>query len=559
MLKFKNLLFVLFALMLIANVSYAEDIDVTVTSPNGGEDWEISELVTLTWSTVGEVTETKVYYSLNGGDDWTLITELVDELETEWRVPFTLTDECVIKVVVFDVEDNRVEDSSDDFSIIQPTKYKTVRPGWSLISIPLLADDMSLDAVLRDDLDIQAAVYGFTPELGMHVPDVLEIGAAYFLGTPSENVIDVTGMPNLDDSYTFELTRGWNLLGGPFRFTTELSEADVTLTVDEEEVTMSWGDAVEAEYVTPVMFNYFHNEGQEEEGHIFLEKQRFHAWYGYWYLVMEDVELTVYTPLPYPAPNRDEEYNVDSWHLQVIVSSDEQLDDCRLGVAAEATNGFDNAYDYPEPPTYLIPVENPVRAYFVENDWNQTIGSQYNRDIREPLERGATGEWTFNVQPSSDSEVTLSWPYITDTAPHGDAWYDYYLVDEVNDQTINMRVNDSYSYQPNGEQQFTVRVVSALSAPNESETLPSEFGLTGVYPNPFNSTATVSYSLPTASDVTLSVYNQSGRLVSELYSGSQVAGSYTVAWNGIDSPSGIYFVKMQAGRFSDISKLTLVK
>lgn len=537
------------------------ELDVEVTSPDGGEEYEISELATLTWETEGDVVETKVYYSIDGGD-WVLITDqLTDETETEWRVPPTLTDECLIKVVVFDDDEERVEDSSDNFfSIIQPTKWKTFGAGWSLISLPLTADDMSVNAVLRDDLDQQAAVYGFTPELGMYIPDELEIGMGYFVGTPSENIVDITGMPNLDDSYTFQLNRGWNLIGGPFRFITELNESDVTLTVDEEEITISWDDAVDEEYVTPVMFNYFHNEGQEEEGHIFFEKQRFHPWYGYWYLVMEDCALTVYTPLPYPSPERDYDYSVDNWHTQILVSSDGQLDDCRLGVYDLATDGFDNAYDYPEPPSYLIPFENPVRAYFVEDEWNETIGSQYNRDIRNPLERGETGEWTFTVQPSSDSEVTLRWPNVATTAPYGDGvWYDFYLVDAVNDQMINMRTEDSYSYNPDGEQQFAVRVVSALSADDRGAEQPTNFGLTAVYPNPFNSTATISYALPTSSDVTLSVYNQSGQLVTELFSGSQSAGNYSASWNGMDSPSGIYFVKMQAGGFSDISKLTLVK
>ena len=259
--KTLKLLFSL-SLLLIPFVGIQAQETLAVFSPNGGEDFEISELMTISWTFTGTAVSSVISYSLNDGVDWIEIGSTFGaDLDIDWRAPYDLSDECLIKVVLTDDIDDVFEDESDAvFSIIQPTKYKSITMGWSLISIPLVADDMSVDAVIRDDLDdIRVAVYGFSPELGHTIPEELEVGQGYFLGTPVSGVIDVTGMPLLDDSYTFDLAIGWNMLGSPYRYTTDLENAEITIVIDEEETTMSWIDAVDAEYVTPVIYNFFHN------------------------------------------------------------------------------------------------------------------------------------------------------------------------------------------------------------------------------------------------------------------------------------------------------------
>jgi hypothetical protein len=85
-------------------------------------------------------------------------------------------------------------------------------------------------------------------------------------------------------------------------------------------------------------------------------------------------------------------------------------------------------------------------------------------------------------------------------------------------------------------------------------------------PNPFNHEkgTIINYSIPTSSHVTLSVYNSIGQRVRTVVDHIQKSGIYTVVWNGTDDtgrklPNGLYFYKVQAGEFSDIKKLTLLK
>ena len=89
--------------------------------------------------------------------------------------------------------------------------------------------------------------------------------------------------------------------------------------------------------------------------------------------------------------------------------------------------------------------------------------------------------------------------------------------------------------------------------------LPMDYTLNPVYPNPFNPVTTVSYELPNDTDINLSVFDIEGKKLTTLTQGIQSAGSYSVEWNAMGLSSGVYFVKLNAGEFSQTQKLMLVK
>nr|HQV32945.1 sugar-binding protein [Calditrichia bacterium] len=79
------------------------------------------------------------------------------------------------------------------------------------------------------------------------------------------------------------------------------------------------------------------------------------------------------------------------------------------------------------------------------------------------------------------------------------------------------------------------------------------------YPNPFNPTTTIVYNLAKQSSVKLSVFNSLGQKVAELVDENQSAGRYTVKLDGSSLASGIYFYQLQAGSFSQVRKMILLK
>jgi hypothetical protein len=86
--------------------------------------------------------------------------------------------------------------------------------------------------------------------------------------------------------------------------------------------------------------------------------------------------------------------------------------------------------------------------------------------------------------------------------------------------------------------------------------LPTQLKLEPAYPNPFNSTTSICYQLSVNSEVTLKIFDISGREVVTLVNGKLNAGYHTVAWEA-NVPSGIYICRMEAGSFSKSIKLVL--
>ena len=89
--------------------------------------------------------------------------------------------------------------------------------------------------------------------------------------------------------------------------------------------------------------------------------------------------------------------------------------------------------------------------------------------------------------------------------------------------------------------------------------IPTVFYLSQNYPNPFNPVTTIYYSLPSKQRVTLKVYDILGRLITTLLNEDKDPGSYNISFNGVNFASGIYFYRFQAGAFTDIKKMALVK
>jgi hypothetical protein len=95
-------------------------------------------------------------------------------------------------------------------------------------------------------------------------------------------------------------------------------------------------------------------------------------------------------------------------------------------------------------------------------------------------------------------------------------------------------------------------------APGKKEK-PEEFSLKSAYPNPFNPTTTIKYTLPEATRVTLSVYNMLGKRVRVLVDKRQNAGEFTVKFTADQLSSGIYLYRLSTDDFVKERKMTLVK
>ncbi|HLP18624.1 MAG TPA: T9SS type A sorting domain-containing protein [Bacteroidota bacterium] len=88
---------------------------------------------------------------------------------------------------------------------------------------------------------------------------------------------------------------------------------------------------------------------------------------------------------------------------------------------------------------------------------------------------------------------------------------------------------------------------------------PERYALAQNFPNPFNPSTTISFTLPGNSFVSLKVFDIIGREVATLVSESMHAGTYQREWNAGTLPSGVYFYRIQAGVFTETKKLLLTR
>ncbi len=79
------------------------------------------------------------------------------------------------------------------------------------------------------------------------------------------------------------------------------------------------------------------------------------------------------------------------------------------------------------------------------------------------------------------------------------------------------------------------------------------------FPNPFNQTTTIDFTLPYESNLDLSIYNVSGRLVETLINENRMAGYYSVKWDASELPSGVYVYKIKTNSYSEVRKCLLIK
>jgi hypothetical protein len=106
--------------------------------------------------------------------------------------------------------------------------------------------------------------------------------------------------------------------------------------------------------------------------------------------------------------------------------------------------------------------------------------------------------------------------------------------------------------------QLTVQYTTSTSV-EEGTVIPDRVVLEGNYPNPFNPSTQIRFSLPADQPAQLSVFNLLGVKVATLVDGALTAGSHTVAWDATGMPSGLYFARLESGGVSSMKRMVLTK
>ncbi|MBN8586203.1 MAG: T9SS type A sorting domain-containing protein [Ignavibacteria bacterium] len=125
--------------------------------------------------------------------------------------------------------------------------------------------------------------------------------------------------------------------------------------------------------------------------------------------------------------------------------------------------------------------------------------------------------------------------------------------------TLNIKTTGTGGMPPVHLRSFNIRVHNPIGITPIGTNVPTKFDLLQNYPNPFNPVTNIKFDIAKTGLVKLSVYDVTGRQVADLVNGELHAGSYNYDFNASNLASGIYFYKLEAGNFTSIKKMILVK
>ena len=108
--------------------------------------------------------------------------------------------------------------------------------------------------------------------------------------------------------------------------------------------------------------------------------------------------------------------------------------------------------------------------------------------------------------------------------------------------------------------EIDINLVEKEQQDGNTKLFPKQYGLETLYPNPFNPSLNIAFSLKDRSKATVSVFNSIGEKVAVIVDNQYLQqGQYLITWNASEEPSGLYFVKVQTGGTSKVKKALLVK
>jgi aminopeptidase N len=135
------------------------------------------------------------------------------------------------------------------------------------------------------------------------------------------------------------------------------------------------------------------------------------------------------------------------------------------------------------------------------------------------------------------------------------------VMNNVNNQLFSFNFNrqpTSVVFDPNNSIVIKTATLTVGIDENSGVT-PSEYKLHQNEPNPFNPVTNINYDIPKNSHVKMVVYDLLGKEIRTLVNENQTAGKYTVSFNGMNLPSGVYLYRLETDNFTQVKKMMMIK
>jgi uncharacterized repeat protein (TIGR02543 family) len=512
-----------------------------VTPPN---TWATTFTYPILWTSSPTLTgNVNIKLSIDSGKTFRLIKEnLINNGQTTVTLPDTLAaksiDSC--RLMVESHLNNAIVGESDIFSIVSGILPLTVRLSttipfapeplssieYRLFSVPGIVDTLRVGiypfGVPRVDWRMfsdNGSAENYLIELSMN--SYLRTGEGYWLLKKGEFYLPQFDMltPTLssDASYNIQIHGGWNIIGNPF------------------DMNIAWQSVIDANSL-PASTKLYSYTGS------YIEKLVLEPFKGYYFFNSSNLTALKF-PYPFGKINPAQKIIPTLWSVKLNYESDINKDtENYLGIAPIAKQGMD-ILDGRKPPLFL----DQGFLYFPRPAWDETF-QRFSSDFRPDIGNGQT--WDFEVSNPRKSTGEIRFDGIENIPAN----YRVVLINLWNSTPFDLRKQTTYSFLSVIEK-MQFKIVVGTDEYIESEidkVLPKEFELVQNFPNPFNSSTSLSVKLPRDANVKLNIYNSLGQLVKTVAEGTYTAGTHTFLWDGTDASgsitsTGIYFYRLLEG------------
>ncbi|MBT4033180.1 MAG: T9SS type A sorting domain-containing protein [Candidatus Marinimicrobia bacterium] len=169
-------------------------------------------------------------------------------------------------------------------------------------------------------------------------------------------------------------------------------------------------------------------------------------------------------------------------------------------------------------------------------------------------DNGATWSESANLTQTFDPNMDEMYPHLNRFGVDGEV----YLMYQMPDYNQNTNPDGDLGHDYLNKLYFVKTTLGPVSVDSEVAQ-PVKFELKENYPNPFNPSTTIDFSIPTSGLVELTVYDITGRAVETLHQGFLAAGNHQYTFAGNDLASGAYFYVLKSQGFQDVKKMLLIK
>lgn len=209
----------------------------------------------------------------------------------------------------------------------------------------------------------------------------------------------------------------------------------------------------------------------------------------------------------------------------------------------------------------LMPALVILAAFIFTNSSDATIRTvSVSSNVFSPANISVTVGDTIRWVWSNGAHTTTCNGTSGTTRPAGAAPWDAFMSSGSPTFTYIVTVPGMYHYVclPHAPE-MAGNINAVASSITQVTELVSSYELSQNYPNPFNPVTNIQFSIPSASFVSLKIFNTNGQEVESLVNENMSAGTYKVDWNAVSYSTGVYYYRIEASGFVQTKKMLLIK